>query len=164
MSVHVAPEDHTKFVDTLKNNPYIDKIDTEFLNHIIKGQRLFSFNEKLIKRKSRRKLKLLKEGDLAARAGPEGGAVNASASSSIGHAVGAGSSKGKSGKVARDVDEEEDFGEEDELDDLEEDMDLDDEEFAEDAEEENDEEDLFDTKPKKISSTSAKEKNNSEFF
>jgi DNA-binding Lrp family transcriptional regulator len=56
VSVHLTTQDHEKFITSLRNNPYIDKIETEFLNQIIKGQRLFDFNEKYIKVRKRRKI------------------------------------------------------------------------------------------------------------
>jgi DNA-binding Lrp family transcriptional regulator len=52
ISAHITNEDHKKFVENLRNNPYIESIDTEFLSQIVKGQKLFSFNESWIKRKS----------------------------------------------------------------------------------------------------------------
>jgi len=56
ITAHITQADHKKFVDSLKNNPYIENIETEFLSQIIKGQKLFSFNEAWIKRKSRSKI------------------------------------------------------------------------------------------------------------
>lgn len=55
ISAHITTADHTKFIETLNNNPYIDKIETEFFSQFIKGQKLFTFNEQWIKRKSRTK-------------------------------------------------------------------------------------------------------------
>jgi hypothetical protein len=62
ISVHLTEADHVQFVSALKNNPYIEKIETEFLSAIIKGQKLFDFNEKFIATRKRRKTAGLVEG------------------------------------------------------------------------------------------------------
>ena len=61
ISAHITAEDHKKFVESLHNNPYIESIETEFLSQIIKGQKLFDFNEQWIKRKSSKKHGLYEE-------------------------------------------------------------------------------------------------------
>jgi DNA-binding Lrp family transcriptional regulator len=56
ISVHMSAADHEDFVEKLKDNPYIEKIESEFLSSIVKGQKIFNFNENWInKKKSTRK-------------------------------------------------------------------------------------------------------------
>jgi DNA-binding Lrp family transcriptional regulator len=61
ISIHKTAEDHKNFVGQLQNNPYIERIESEFLQNIIKGQKLFDFNEDWIVKKKRRIKK--KEGE-----------------------------------------------------------------------------------------------------
>jgi DNA-binding Lrp family transcriptional regulator len=62
VSVHLSLKDHDDFITLLKNNPYIENVETEFLNQIIKGQKLFDFNEKYIKTRKSKKV-LAEEGE-----------------------------------------------------------------------------------------------------
>lgn len=54
ISIHQTADDHKKFVASLQNNPYIERIESEFLSNVIKGQKLFNFNEKWIVKKKRK--------------------------------------------------------------------------------------------------------------
>ena len=49
ISVHRTEEEHEAFQHTLKENPYIEDINTEFLSEIVKGQQLFQFHERWLK-------------------------------------------------------------------------------------------------------------------
>ncbi len=49
ISIHQNDEEHDSFLKVLRENPYIEDIETEFLSQIIKGQKLFQFNEKWLK-------------------------------------------------------------------------------------------------------------------
>lgn len=58
ISIHTTAEDHVEFIAKLNDNPYIEDIDTEFLSEIIKGQKIFNFNEDWLKslpKKSKKK-------------------------------------------------------------------------------------------------------------
>ena len=55
ISIHITEELHAEYIESLRNNPYIEDIETEFLSQIIKGQKLFSFNEKWITQKKPKK-------------------------------------------------------------------------------------------------------------
>jgi Lrp/AsnC family transcriptional regulator, leucine-responsive regulatory protein len=55
ISAHITVDDHKKFIESLKNNPYIQAIETSFISHIVKGQKLFNFNLSWIKRKQKSK-------------------------------------------------------------------------------------------------------------
>ena len=57
ISIHMTEDLHTQFIESLKNNPYIENIESEFLGQVIKGQKLFSFNEKWVKQKSAKEKK-----------------------------------------------------------------------------------------------------------
>jgi DNA-binding Lrp family transcriptional regulator len=64
ISIHRSEEDHKEFIVKLKDNPYIDKIETEFFSQIIKGQKIFNFDEKWIIKKikpSKKEEKILEE-------------------------------------------------------------------------------------------------------
>jgi DNA-binding Lrp family transcriptional regulator len=63
ISAHITTADHTKFIETLRNNPYIERIETEFFSQFVKGQKLFTFNEQWIKRKARTKKVADEEGE-----------------------------------------------------------------------------------------------------
>ncbi|WP_371803225.1 Lrp/AsnC family transcriptional regulator [Candidatus Lokiarchaeum ossiferum] len=49
ISIHTTAEDHEEFIAKLNDNPYIEDIDVEFLSQIIKGQKIFNFNEDWLK-------------------------------------------------------------------------------------------------------------------
>ncbi len=49
ISIHTTEEDHEEFIIKLRDNPYIENIDTEFLSQIIKGHKIFNFNEDWLK-------------------------------------------------------------------------------------------------------------------
>ncbi|MHA1585484.1 MAG: Lrp/AsnC family transcriptional regulator [Promethearchaeota archaeon] len=46
ISIHKSEKDHEIFMESLKDNPYIESIDSEFISQIVKGQKIFNFNEK----------------------------------------------------------------------------------------------------------------------
>ncbi|MHA1522087.1 MAG: Lrp/AsnC family transcriptional regulator [Promethearchaeota archaeon] len=54
ISIHSTDEALSKFLETLKANPYIADVDSEYLSKIIKGEKLFSFNESWINTKKRK--------------------------------------------------------------------------------------------------------------
>ena len=49
ISVHMSEMEHHDFIEQLKSNPYIEDIESDFLSQIMKGQKLFNFNEDWIK-------------------------------------------------------------------------------------------------------------------
>ena len=51
ISIHRKEEDHKEFIVKLKDNPYIESIESEFFSQIIKGQKIFNFDEKWITKK-----------------------------------------------------------------------------------------------------------------
>jgi len=51
ISIHRREEDHKEFIVKLKDNPYIESIESEFFSQIIKGQKIFNFDEKWITKK-----------------------------------------------------------------------------------------------------------------
>ena len=51
ITIHAEEDDHDKFISELKNNPYIEGIESEFLSEIVKGHRIFNFNEEWVKKK-----------------------------------------------------------------------------------------------------------------
>ena len=51
ISIHLTDELHAEYIDSLRKNPYIEEIESDFLSHVIKGQKLFSFNEKWVSKK-----------------------------------------------------------------------------------------------------------------
>ncbi|MHA1718558.1 MAG: Lrp/AsnC family transcriptional regulator [Promethearchaeota archaeon] len=53
ISIHRKEEDHDKFIEKLKNNPYIESIESEFFSQIIKGQKIFNFDEQWITKKAK---------------------------------------------------------------------------------------------------------------
>jgi DNA-binding Lrp family transcriptional regulator len=55
ISAHKEDDDHKAFIDVLKNNPYIDAITSSYFSQIVKGQKLFNFNESWIKKKKKSK-------------------------------------------------------------------------------------------------------------
>ncbi len=61
ISIHRREEDHKEFIIKLKDNPYIESIESEFFSQIIKGQKIFNFDEKWITKKikpSKKKLEI----------------------------------------------------------------------------------------------------------
>lgn len=57
ISIHQGEKEHETFIKALQDNPYIEDIETEFLSQIIKGQKLFQFNEDWLKsKKSKQKV------------------------------------------------------------------------------------------------------------
>ncbi|MHA1511773.1 MAG: Lrp/AsnC family transcriptional regulator, partial [Promethearchaeota archaeon] len=44
ISIHRREEDHKEFIVKLKDNPYIESIESEFFSQIIKGQKIFNFD------------------------------------------------------------------------------------------------------------------------
>jgi len=51
ISIHRSEDDHKDFIVKLKDNPYIEKIESAFFSQIIKGQKIFNFDEKWITKK-----------------------------------------------------------------------------------------------------------------
>ena len=51
ISIHRSEDDHKDFIVKLKDNPYIEKIESEYFSQIIKGQKIFNFDEKWITKK-----------------------------------------------------------------------------------------------------------------
>lgn len=48
-SFHTSEQKLAEFLNKLKENPYIASIESQYISEIIKGQKLFSFNEEWIK-------------------------------------------------------------------------------------------------------------------
>ncbi|MHA1673844.1 MAG: Lrp/AsnC family transcriptional regulator, partial [Promethearchaeota archaeon] len=55
ISIHSTEETLAEFLETLRANPYIQDVDSEYISKIIKGEKLFSFNEDWIKKSKKRK-------------------------------------------------------------------------------------------------------------
>lgn len=55
ISIHSTEETLEEFLKTLRANPYIQDVDSEYISKIIKGEKLFSFNEDWIKKSKKRK-------------------------------------------------------------------------------------------------------------
>ncbi len=63
ISIHRKEEEHEEFIVKLKDNPYIESIESEFFSQIIKGQKIFNFDEKWITKKIKTGKKELKNDD-----------------------------------------------------------------------------------------------------
>ncbi|MCF2141760.1 MAG: Lrp/AsnC family transcriptional regulator [Candidatus Lokiarchaeota archaeon] len=54
ISFHSSEAALNEFLSKLKENPYISDVDSEYISNIVKGQKLFNFNEEWIKKATRR--------------------------------------------------------------------------------------------------------------
>ncbi|WP_457556822.1 Lrp/AsnC family transcriptional regulator [Candidatus Harpocratesius sp.] len=54
ISFHSSETTLNEFLSKLKENPYISDVDSEYISNIVKGQKLFNFNEDWIKKATRR--------------------------------------------------------------------------------------------------------------
>lgn len=57
ISIHSSDEHLEGFLAKLRENPYIEDIVSEYISTIVKGQKLFSFNEAWVKQEKKRKKK-----------------------------------------------------------------------------------------------------------